>query len=302
MKKSESAKKEVSEKALTGLILEGGGHRGIFTAGVLDVFVENGILFDGLIGVSAGAIHGASYVAKQAGRSIRYTERYCADSRYMGFGSLLSTGNYFNVDFCYHRIPEELDPFDNEAFENSTIAYHVLCTDIETGLPLIHRIKSLKGDGMNWLQGSASMPLVSTPVEAKDEESGKTYRLLDGGVSDSIPEEAFRKMGYTKNVVILTQPKGYVKGKNPLYPLMKMTLRHYPQLLKSIAERHNTYNDELSKLEAMAEKGEVLIIRPDYEPEAGRTERNPGKIRRTYEMGRRIALRQLQDVRNFLAD
>ena len=226
-----------------GLVLEGGGHRGIFTAGILDVFLENDITFDGVVGVSAGAVHGASFLSKQKGRSLRYTKKYCGDKRYMGFGSLLKTGNFFNVDFCYYQLPKVLDPFDNETFEQQETAYYTVSTDVESGKAVYHQCKSLRDDDIKWIAASASMPLVAKIVEIQGQ------KLLDGGVADSIPFQAFREMGYEKNVVILTQPKGYEKSANSMLPLIKVLYKKYPNFVKAVEERHVIYNQQLKDLE-----------------------------------------------------
>jgi predicted patatin/cPLA2 family phospholipase len=278
-----------------GLVLEGGGHRGIFTAGVLDVFLENNISFDGVIGVSAGAVHGASFLSKQKGRSLRYALKYCNDKRYMGLGSLLKTGDYFNVDFCYYQLPQVLDPFDNEAFENQKTAYYTVSTDVNTGEAVYHQCKTLRDDYIKWIVASASMPLVAKIVEVEGQ------KLLDGGVADSIPEVAFRKMGYTKNVVILTQPKGYEKSKNSMLPLIKRIYKKYPKFIEALENRHIVYNQELKDLESLEKTGEVLVLRPKSELVASRTERNPEKMQETYNQGREIALEELEKIKAFLS-
>lgn len=278
-----------------GLVLEGGGHRGIFTAGVLDVFLENNISFDGVIGVSAGAVHGASFLSKQKGRSLRYALKYCNDKRYMGLGSLLKTGDYFNVDFCYYQLPQVLDPFDNEAFENQKTAYYTVSTDVNTGEAVYHQCKTLRDDYIKWIVSSASMPLVAKIVEVDGQ------KLLDGGVADSIPEAAFRKMGYTKNVVILTQPKGYEKSKNSMLPLIKRIYKKYPKFIEAVENRHIVYNQELKDLEDLEKSGDVLVLRPRQELVASRTERNPEKMQETYNQGREIALAELEKIKAFLS-
>ena len=278
-----------------GLVLEGGGHRGIFTAGVLDVFLENNISFDGVIGVSAGAVHGASFLSKQKGRSLRYALKYCNDKRYMGLGSLLKTGDYFNVDFCYYQLPQVLDPFDNEAFENQKTAYYTVSTDVNTGEAVYHQCKTLRDDYIKWIVASASMPLVAKIVEVDGQ------KLLDGGVADSIPEAAFRKMGYTKNVVILTQPKGYEKSKNSMLPLIKRIYKKYPKFIEAVENRHIVYNQELKDLEDLEKTGNVLVLRPRQELVASRTERNPEKLQETYNQGREIALEELEKIKAFLS-
>lgn len=277
-----------------GLVLEGGGHRGIFTAGVLDVFLENNISFDGVIGVSAGAVHGASFLSKQKGRSLRYALKYCNDKRYMGLGSLLKTGDYFNVDFCYYQLPQVLDPFDNETFENQTSAYYTVSTDVNTGEAVYHQCKTLRDDHIKWIVSSASMPLVARIVEVDGQ------KLLDGGVADSIPEAAFRKMGYTKNVVILTQPKGYEKSKNSMLPLIKRIYKKYPKFVEAVENRHVVYNQELRDLENLEKSGDVFVLRPKSELIASRTERNPEKMQETYNQGRILALEEIEKIKEFL--
>jgi len=277
-----------------GLVLEGGGHRGIFTAGILDVFLENNISFDGVIGVSAGAVHGASFLSKQKGRSLRYALKYCNDKRYMGIGSLLKTGDYFNVDFCYYLLPQVLDPFDNDTFENQTSEYFTVSTDVETGEAVYHQCKTLRNDYIKWIVASASMPLVARIVEIDGQ------KLLDGGVADSIPEAAFRKMGYTKNVVILTQPKGYEKKSNSMLPLIKRIYRKFPNFVKAVENRHLIYNQEIKDLEELEKSGDVLILRPKTDLVASRTERNPKKMQDSYNQGRLLALEEIEKVKAFL--
>lgn len=277
-----------------GLVLEGGGHRGIFTAGILDVFLENNISFDGVIGVSAGAVHGASFLSKQKGRSLRYALKYCNDKRYMGIGSLLKTGDYFNVDFCYYLLPQVLDPFDNDTFENQTSEYFTVSTDVETGEAVYHQCKTLRNDYIKWIVASASMPLVARIVEIDGQ------KLLDGGVADSIPEAAFRKMGYTKNVVILTQPKGYEKKSNSMLPLIKRIYRKFPNFVKAVENRHLIYNQEIKDLEELEKSGDVLILRPKTDLVASRTERNPKKMQDSYNQGRLLALEEIEKIKAFL--
>ena len=226
----------------TGIVVEGGGMRGIYGAGVLDVLLENDIKADGLIGVSAGAIHGCSFVSGQKGRSIRYNLKYSRDPRYMSMRSLIRTGDMFGIDFCYRELPETLDPFDNETFESSSTEYYVTCTDVETGQPVYHRCPSLRGDRIDWVRASASMPLASRIVEL----DGK--KLMDGGVADSIPVMAFRKMGFKKDLVILTRPEGYRKKQNPMLPLIRRAYREYPEFVETAASRHLVYNRELDEI------------------------------------------------------
>ena len=174
----------------TGLVLEGGGVRGIYTAGVLDVFTECGLHFDGVIGVSAGAIHGCSFLSGQKGRSIRYYKKYCTNPRFMRFKSWIKTGDIVEVEFCYHELPEKLDPYDYNTFNQCGTPFYVTCTDIETGKPEYIRINDMKEE-IDFLRASASLPYFSRIVEI----NGKKY--LDGGCTDSIPVSAFEKMWFS---------------------------------------------------------------------------------------------------------
>lgn len=172
----------------TGLVLEGGGMRGIYTAGVLDLFMDRGLAFDGVIGVSAGAIHGCSFLAGQRGRNIRYYKKYCRDWRFMSLRNLLFTGDIAGGKFCYHTLPEQLDPFDYETFNRNPAEFYVCCSNVKTGKPEYLHLTDMK-EQIDYLRASASLPLVSRIVKA----GGKL--LLDGGCTDSIPVKAFMEMG-----------------------------------------------------------------------------------------------------------
>ena len=204
---------------MRGLILEGGAMRGMFTCGALDVFMEQGIVFDGMIGVSAGAVFGCNYKSRQPGRALRYNKRYCADKRYCSFDSLLRTGDLYNAEFCYHTLPTELDVFDTAAFQKNPMAFYVTCTDVTTGKAVYHRCDNGDGEDILWMRASASMPLVSRVVEIGEE------KLLDGGIADSVPLEYMESLGYRGNVVILTQPLDYMKKPNNLVPLARTLLQ-----------------------------------------------------------------------------
>lgn len=278
----------------TGIVVEGGGMRGIYAAGVLDVLLEHKVRPDGLIGVSAGAIHGCSFVAGQHGRSIRYNLKYCRDPRYMSFRSWIRTGDLVGNDFCYHQLPEQLDPFDNDAFEKSPIEFYATCTDVETGKPVYNRCRSLRGSNIQWIRASASMPLVSRIVEIEGQ------KLLDGGVSDSIPAAAFRRMGFGKNLVILTRPQGYRKKPDSMIRVIRRVYRRYPEFIKTMESRHLMYNRELDEIKRMEDAGEIFVIRPSHLIKISRTENRPEKIQEMYQLGRRDGERALKDVVGFL--
>lgn len=277
-----------------GLVLEGGAMRGMFSAGVMDVLMENGITFDGVVGVSAGAVFGCNYKSEQIGRTIRYNMKYIKNPEYCSIRSLIKTGDMFGRDFCYNRIPNELDKFDNDTFMKNPLKFYVVATDINTGKALYKRIDSADEEGLEYMRASASMPLVSKPIEI----DGK--KLLDGGIADSVPLEFFVNMGYDKNLVVLTQPKGYVKKKNSLLPLMKLTLRKYPKLIEAMANRHILYNSQIKYAEQAETSGKAFIIRPKEKLPIGRLEKNPETLKKVYDLGRKQALENLEKIKEYL--
>ena len=278
----------------TGLVLEGGAMRGLFTAGVTDVLMEEGLTFDGAIGVSAGAAFGCNVKSGQIGRALRYNTTYCNDPRYCSFRSLLKTGDLYGAEFCYSTIPYELDPFDVEAYNRNPMDFYVVCTDVENGEAVYHNCPESNTESMQWFRASASMPLVSRIVEVGG------YRLLDGGIADSIPLEAFEKLGYERNLVILTQPEGYVKKPNKAMPLMRLALRKYPNLLRTIANRHTIYNQQVAYAEARQADGAALILHPEEPLPVSRTEHDPEKLRAAYRHGQEVARKNLSAIRAFL--
>ncbi len=191
------------------------------------------------------------------------------------------------------EIPDKLDPYDYDALESSHTAFYVTCTDILTGKPVYHQCKTLRGSEMKWMQASASMPLVSRIVKVDNKQ------MLDGGMSDSIPEAAFERLGYKKNIVVLTQPAGYSKKKNSLLPVMKIALKKYPALIHDMETRHIYYNRELARVETEAAEGKIMLIRPFKDLKVGRTEKDPAKIRQLYNLGRSDTLSQLKSIKEF---
>lgn len=278
----------------TGLVLEGGGMRGLFSAGVMDVMLEHGIHFDGIVGVSAGATFGCNYKSHQLGRVLRYNIRFKDDPRYMGLRSLLRTGDLVGAEFSYHTLPNELDVFDFDTFINDPAEFHVVCTDVETGEPVYHRIDDMDDEGLDWIRASASMPLVSRPVSLGG------HLLLDGGISDSIPLRYFQGQGFDRNVVILTQPKGFFKRRTKLMPLFHLFMRRYPAIVQAMSRRHLMYNDELSYLDEQERRGNILLICPQDTLPIGRTEQKEAKMRHVYGMGRQTGEDMIQTIKDFL--
>ena len=280
----------------TGLVLEGGGLRGIFTAGVLDVLMEEGIKFDGAVGVSAGAAFGSNYKSEQNRRAIRYNLRFAKDPRYSSIMSLIATGNLFNAQFCYHDIPEKLDPFDWETFRKNPMEFYLVCTDVETGKAVYHLCDNDDEQEMlEWFRASGSMPLVSRIVEVGDK------KLLDGGIADSIPLRFMEEQGYERNLVVLTRPANYVKTGNPLMPMIERGLRDYPEGVEAIRNRHIAYNEEIAYVRQREIGKYAFVIRPDRDLDIGRVEHDRTKIRAAYKAGRRKARKLLPEIMTFLA-
>lgn len=277
-----------------GIVLEEGALRGLFTAGVLDVFMENGIAFDGAVGVSAGACFGCNIKSGQIGRSIRYNLRFANDKRYCSVDSLVRTGDMFGAEFCYHTIPDKLDIFDKTAFESSPMEFWVVATDVKTGKAVYHRMDHVSYDELEWIRASSSLPLAARMVDV----GGR--RMMDGGISDSIPLRFMESVGYQKNVVILTQPRGYVKKPTKAVPMLKIGYRKYPNLVKACAERHRMYNKELRYIRKAEELGSAFVIAPSEKLPISHVEHDPEILQEVYRMGRKAAMDKLEEVKVFL--
>ena len=278
----------------TGLVLEGGAMRGMFTCGVTDVMMENGLTFDGAIGVSAGAIFGCNYKSGQPGRAIRYNLAFCQDKRYGTLRSLLKTGDLYDADFCYRQIPDELDWFDTDTFERNPMEFWVVATDVLTGKAVYHKCTDGKREDVTWIRASGSMPLAAKPVEVGG------YTMLDGGIADSVPLRKMEALGYDRNVVVLTQPMGYVKGQNKAIPLMKMALRKYPDFIRTAENRPGMYNETTRYVREKERAGEVFVIRPEAALDIGKTEHDPERLKAVYEQGRAVMEKRLTALREFL--
>ena len=271
----------------TALVMEGGAMRGMFTCGVLDVLMENGISFDGAVGVSAGATFGCNIKSRQIGRALRYNKKYCKDKRYHSIRSLLTTGDIYNVPFCYDELPYKLDKWDIETFSKNPMEFYCVATDINTGKPVYHKCETGGKEDIIWIQASASMPLVSRPVEI----NGGVY--LDGGISDSIPLKFMEGLGYDKILVIETQPKDYVKGRQKYMTLVRWMLRKYPNMIKAMEERYLMYNEQKRYVREKEEKGEIEVIRPLAPLNISPVETDEKELERVYQLGRAEALKYL---------
>lgn len=276
-----------------GLVLEGGAMRGLFTTGITDVMMEAGIEPDGVIGVSAGAAFGCNYKSRQPGRAIRYNKRFARDKRYCSWQSWLKTGDLYNAEFGYHIVPAKYDIFDDKAFNENPMEFYVVCTDVTTGKAVYKQLKESTPLTYDWIRASASMPLASKVVELEGQ------KVLDGGVADSIPLEYFERIGYDRNVVILTQPEGFVKERNPLMPLMRIALRHYPNMIKAMDTRHLMYNRQLEYVRQAEREGRCLVIRPETAIPIGHISHDPEEMQRVYEMGRQTGEQYINKIKEF---
>ena len=278
----------------TGLIMEGGAMRGMFTCGVIDVLMENNIRFDGAAGISAGAVFGCNFKSRQVGRPLRYNKKYCNDPRYCSIRSLLKTGDLYGADFCYRELPDRLDPFDREAFRKDTTEFYVGATDVKTGKCVYHKCTDGGDVDIKWLQASASMPIVSKPVAVDG------YLLLDGGISDSVPYEYMENIGYHRNLIILTQPDGYRKHKSSALPFIKLILCKYPAIAKAMAERHEMYNRQMEEINQREKNGVSFVIRPSAPLGIRRIENHPDELERVYQLGRQETEVALPQLKRFL--
>ncbi len=279
-----------------GLVLEGGAMRGMFTCGVLDVFMENEMSFDGAVGVSAGATFGCNIKSKQIGRAVRYNKKYCGDKRYASYSSWIKTGDLYNVPFCYDELPLKLDKWDIDTFANNPMEFYCVATDINTGKSVYHNCRDGKSEDLSWIRASASMPVFSRPVEI----NGGLY--LDGGMSDSIPLKFMEDKGYDKIVVVETQPVDYVKKPQSYMPVIRMALRKYPAMIKTMEGRYLMYNEEKRYIREKEEKGEVFVIRPPKALEIGAMEKDPAEIERVYRIGRDAGEKAIEGMKKFFKE
>ncbi len=279
-----------------GLVLEGGAMRGLFSAGVIDILMENNLLPDGVIGVSAGAAFGCNIKSKQPGRVIRYNKKLAHDWRYASFRSLLTTGDYFGGEYAYHYMPRHLDYFDVETFNNNPMEFWAVCTNVGTGKAVYKRLMEVDNNCLEYIRASASMPIAARIVTVE----GK--KLLDGGIADSIPLRFFQEQGYDRNLVVLTQPANYVKEPNKLMPLMRLWLRRHPRIIRALEQRHIMYNNQLEYVRQEEKKSNTLVLRPETALTIGHLSHNPDDMQATYEQGRKVATEHLEEIKAFFSE
>lgn len=276
------------------IVLEGGGLRGAFTAGVLEFLLEKNLEFDRVIGVSAGACVGASYISKQKGRNQKVNVDLPSDKRYMGFRHLIKTGSYFNMKFVFDEIPNKLVPFDEKAFNENTAEFDVVTTSLESGKSMIFTRNDYKKFSLNKaLVASSSIPMLARPVKIED----KLY--FDGGVSDSIPAK-YALSKHRKAVIVLTRPRGYRKEKMSNTLLYEVAFRKYPEFLKTLLNRNSGYNETLDFCDQMEKEGRLYIIAPSPEFVISRTEKSFEKRLSFFNHGKEMMQREIEQVTNFL--
>lgn len=283
-----------SDKGL-GLVLEGGAMRGLFSAGITDVLMEHDIYPQGLIGVSAGVAFGCNMKSRQPGRCIRYNKRFAHDWRYCSLRSLIQTGDIFGGDFCYHQLPRELDPFDTATFDSNPMELYAVCTNVDTGQAVYPRLVQANDACYEWIRASASMPVAARIVHIGQQ------RLLDGGIADSIPLAQMQRLGYRRNIVVLTQPRDFVKRPSRLNPLINLMLRKYPRFVEASNRRHIMYNAQLDYLRQQEQLGNALVLAPDRKLPIGHICHDTALMQTVYDMGRSHAEQHLGDIQNFIS-
>lgn len=278
-----------------GLVLEGGAMRGMYTAGVLDVMMDNNIGIDGIVGVSAGALFGVNYFSKQRGRVIRYSKRFSRDLRYMSILSLLFTGNVVNRKFAYYKVPTKLDIFDEEEFIRNNKCYYVVVTNVKTGKAEYKKLDNCLGS-LEILRATSALPMASKLIEIDN----KLY--LDGGISDAVPIMKCKNLGFDKIIIVLTQPIDYRKKPLDYKTINKISKRfkNYPKLVKTMKNRYKNYNDTIDKIIEMEKSGEVFVIRPSKQINIKIIERNKEKLQEVYDLGISDANILINDLKKYL--
>jgi rssA protein len=275
-----------------GLVLEGGAMRGLFTAGVLDIFLDNNVEVTDVVGVSAGTLFGVNYVSKQRGRALRYNLKYINDKRYMNVKSWLKTGNLINKDFTYYKLPFQLDVFDNKTFKESPINFFATVTNIETGEAEFVKIKDAYKQ-METLRATSALPFISEIIEVGDK------KYLDGGISNSIPIDFFEKQDFDKVIVILTRPITYRKEKTTGIQY-KLFYKKYPKLVEKLENRYKEYNDTVDKIVELEKEGKLFVIRPSENITIKRLEKDIEKLQKVYDLGLKDGNNIIEDLKQYL--
>lgn len=278
----------------TGLVLEGGGMRGVYTAGVLEFFMDKNLFFPYVIGVSAGACNAASYLARQKERNKRVNIGYIGHPQYLSYKNLLRKRQLFDMDFIFNEIPTKHVPFDFDTYLTSPERFIIGTTDVETGEPLYFEKGGTQEEAMTMLRASSSLPFIAPVVEL----NGK--KLLDGGISNPIPVKKAQQDGNEKLVLILTRNLGYMKTKSRFGWIVQKSYKQYPKLVEKMLSRYEIYNETLQYIEQQEKEGNIFIIRPTELLQVGRMEKNAHKLAALYEQGYKDADRVYGELMEFL--
>jgi len=275
----------------TTLVLEGGAMRGLYSAAVLDIFMENNINIDTIYGVSAGALFGLNYKSRQIGRALRYNLKYAHEKNYMGLYSLITTGDIMNRDFCFKKLVYELDKLDFETYKNNPVDFYAVVTNMRTGTPEYIKIDDADKD-LEYFRASGSMPFVSKPVEV----NGNMY--LDGAMSDAVPFKKVLETGCKKIIVILTRPLGYRKKKS--YLPYKLVYGKYPELVETAKNYYKKYNETMDLIEKYEAENKIIVLRPSELIKMKRVEKDTNKLQKMYDLGCSDCMKKLDEIREYI--
>jgi len=278
-----------------GMVLEGGGLRGLYTAGVLDTLMNNNIKIDGIVGTSAGALFGVNYYSNQKGRVLRYNKKYCNDKRYMSIPSFLLTGNYINKNFAFYKMSNELDKFDNDEYIKEERNFYAVLTDIETGKPEYIKITN-PIEQMEYLRATSAIPVISKIVKIDNK------KYLDGGVSDSIALSKLESLDYKKIIVVETQPKDYRKTpfSKTKERFIKLRYFRYPKLVDAIINRYKNYNKVKEEIIEKENNKEIFVIRPSRSLGIDMKCKNETKYQEIYDLGVKDTKKVLNDLKKYI--
>jgi predicted patatin/cPLA2 family phospholipase len=276
----------------TALILEGGAMRGLYSAGVIDVFMQNDIKVDVIYGVSAGALFGLNYKSRQIGRAIRYNLKYAKEKNYMGLYSLITTGDVMNRDFCFRKLVYELDKLDFEAYKSNPVDFYAVVTNLQTGKPEYIKIDDAQKD-MEYFRASGSMPFVSIPVEI----NGNFY--LDGAISDAVPFKKALDTNYEKIIVVLTRPLGHNRKKKSYHPY-KLFYGKFPNFVKTANNSYKKYNETMDLIEKYEAENKIIVLRPSKLVKMKRVEKDTNKLQTIYDLGISDCMQKLDKIKEYL--
>ena len=276
----------------TALILEGGAMRGLYSAGVLDVFMRNNVNVDVIYGVSAGALFGLNYKSRQIGRAIRYNLKYAHEKNYMGLYSLITTGDIMNRDFCFNKLVYKLDKLDFETYKNNPVEFYAVVTNLKTGNPEYIKIDDADKD-LEYFRASGSMPFVSRPVGV----NGNLY--LDGAIADAVPIKKVLEENYEKMIVVLTKPLGFNRKKKSHLPY-KLFYGKFPNFVETASNSWRKYNETMDLIEKYEAENKIIVLRPSKLIKMKRVEKDINKLQAIYDLGVSDCTKKLDEINEYL--